>query len=82
MTDEIVKEQEKFKINAENEAKFAKINKIKIYKEIRKMEKLSKKRTVLLSENLSEKSRKKLKQSAEKIDKMIDLYGNTLRKLI
>mgnify|MGYP003612602185 CR=1 FL=1 len=30
MTDEIVKEQEKFKINAENEAKFAKINKIKI----------------------------------------------------
>ena len=82
MAEEIAVEDRESGINPEIESRFMETNNIKIYKEIRKMEKLSKKRTVLLSENLSEKSRKKLKQSAEKIDKMIDLYGNTLRKLI
>jgi hypothetical protein len=67
--------------NIENEKKFARINKIKIYKTIRKMEKTEKKKSRLLSEDLEGKSRKETVKLAGKIDEMTALYRKAVRKL-
>ena len=65
-----------------NEKRLAKINKIKIYKKIVKMEKSGRKKTILVSEGLKGKSGKELKELNEKIEKMISMYKNINKKLM
>ena len=82
MAEEIAGEDRESGINPEIESRFMEINNIKIYKEIRKMEKLGEKKLRLLSVNLKGKSEKELVQLTKKINKMTDLYKNVIRKLM
>ena len=82
MEEEIALEDRESGINPEIESRFMEINNIKIYKEIRKMEKLGEKKLRLLSVNLKGKSEKELVQLTKKINKMTDLYKNVIRKLM
>ena len=82
MAEEIAVEDRESGINPEIESRFMEINNIKIYKEIRKMEKLGEKKLRLLSVNLKGKSGKELGQLTKKINKMTDLYKNVIRKLM
>ena len=82
MAEEIAGEDRESGINPEIESRFIEINNIKIYKEIRKMEKLGEKKLRLLSVSLKGKSGKELGQLTKKINKMTDLYKNVIRKLM
>ena len=82
MAEEIAGEDRESGINPEIESRFMEINNIKIYKEIRKMEKLGEKKLRLLSVSLKGKSGKELGQLTKKINKMTDLYKNVIRKLM
>ncbi|MCP1224302.1 hypothetical protein [Sebaldella sp. S0638] len=82
MAEEIAGEDRESGINPEIESRFMEINNIKIYKEIRKMEKLGEKKLRLLLVNLKGKSGKELGQLTKKINKMTDLYKNVVRKLM
>ena len=82
MAEEIAVEDRESGINPEIESRFMEINNIKIYKEIRKMEKLGEKKLRLLSVSLKGKSGKELGQLTKKINKMTDLYKDVIRKLM
>ena len=82
MAEEIAVEDRESGINPEIESRFMEINNIKIYKEIRKMEKLGEKKLRLLLISLKGKSGKELGQLTKKINKMTDLYKNVIRKLM
>ena len=82
MAEEIAVEDRESGINPEIESRFMEINNIKIYKEIRKMEKLGEKKLRLLLISLKGKSGKELGQLTKKINKMTDLYKDVIRKLM